>query len=158
MGRRFEEKKVADNIVKEEIVGDTVVGDNFAISNENVVSENVVVPKANVGVKIIIVSDDDDDKEVMGDTRDTVVAETDDEIDSVPVDVDNVVVDTVGMSRVILEAYVGATEGGSLEVQQVSLEGSIENQLSNVKQSENVGSQQFIPTRKSQRIQNQKMS
>ncbi|GJS97854.1 hypothetical protein Tco_0804822 [Tanacetum coccineum] len=70
MGKRFEEKKVP---------------------------ESVVVPKANV---IIIVSDDDGDdvNEVVGDTMDIVVAETDDEIDS-----------------------------------------NMENQLSNVKQSGNVG-------------------
>ncbi|GKE97561.1 hypothetical protein Tco_0020912 [Tanacetum coccineum] len=70
IGKRFEEKKVADNIIEEAIVGDTIVGDNFGISNENVVPESVVVPKANVGVEIIIVSDGygDDDKEVVGDT------------------------------------------------------------------------------------------
>ncbi|GKD55741.1 hypothetical protein Tco_1289128 [Tanacetum coccineum] len=102
---------VADNIVEEAIVGDTVVGDNFAISIRNVVFENVVVPKAN----------------------DIVVAETDDKIDIVVVDNDNVVVDIVGMSGVILEACVGAMECGSLEVQQVSLEGNMENQLSKIR-------------------------
>ncbi|GKB06703.1 hypothetical protein Tco_0834936 [Tanacetum coccineum] len=138
MGKRFEEKKVADNIVEEAIVGDTIVGDNFGISNENVVPESVVVPKANVGVEIIIVSDGDgdDDKEVVGDTMDTVVAGTDDEIDSV----------AVGMSGFILEACLGAMEGGSLEA----------TPSGNVKASENVGSPQLIPTCKSQRIQNQK--
>ncbi|GJY68967.1 hypothetical protein Tco_0471949 [Tanacetum coccineum] len=137
--------------VEEAIVGDTIVGDNFGILNENVVSESVVVPNANVGMEIIIVSDDDDDDDdnkVVGDTIDIVVVETDDEIDSVAIE----------MSRVILEACVGSMKGGSLEVQQASLEGNMENQLSNVKQSRNVGSQQFIPTRKSQRIQNQKTS
>ncbi|GKD77970.1 hypothetical protein Tco_1340591, partial [Tanacetum coccineum] len=60
------------------------------------VPESVVVPKANVGVEIIKVSDGDgdDDKEVVRDTMDTVVAGTDDEIDSV----------AVGMSGFILEA------------------------------------------------------
>ncbi|GJW56755.1 hypothetical protein Tco_0103486 [Tanacetum coccineum] len=69
--------------------------------------ESVVVPKANVGVEIIIVSDGDgdDDKEVVGDTMGTIVARPDDEIDSV----------AVGMSRFILEACLGAMEGGSLE-------------------------------------------
>ncbi|GKB50758.1 hypothetical protein Tco_0901511 [Tanacetum coccineum] len=151
MGKRFKEKKVADNIVEEAIVGDTIVCDNFDISNKNVVAESVVVPKANVGVEIIIVSDDDgdDDNEVVGDTMDTVVAETDDEIDSA----------VVGMSGFILEVCVDAMEGGSLEekaVQQASLEGNMENQLSNVKQSGIVGRHHFIQTRKSQRIQNQK--
>ncbi|GKF86260.1 hypothetical protein Tco_0254087, partial [Tanacetum coccineum] len=80
--------------VEEAIVGDTVVGDNFAISIRNVVFENVVVPKAN----------------------DIVVVETDDKIDIVVVVTDNVVVDIVGMSGVILEACVGAMECGSLEV------------------------------------------
>ncbi|GKC46559.1 hypothetical protein Tco_1064281 [Tanacetum coccineum] len=98
MGKRFEEKKVADIIVEE-----AIVGDNFGISNENVVPESVVVPKANVGVEIII--DGDDDNEVVGDTMDTVVAETDDEIDSA----------SVGMSGFILEACVDAMEDGSLE-------------------------------------------
>ncbi|GKE32703.1 hypothetical protein Tco_1452025, partial [Tanacetum coccineum] len=187
-------KKVADIIVEEAIVGDTIVGDNFGISNENVVPESVVVPKANVGVEIIIVSDDDN--EVVGDTMDTVVAETDDEINSA----------SVGMSGFILEACVDAMEDGSLEatpsgnvkvsgnvgspqliptrqsqrienqkntclcigvtpdytpekaVQQASLEGNMENQLSNVKQSGNEGSEQFIQTHKSQRIQNRKTS
>ncbi|GJU32010.1 hypothetical protein Tco_1175599 [Tanacetum coccineum] len=78
MGKRFEEKKVADIIVEEAIVGDTIVGDNF---------------------------DGDDDNEVVGDTMDTVVAETDDEIDSA----------SVGMSGFILEACVDAMEDGSLE-------------------------------------------
>nr|GEU89492.1 hypothetical protein [Tanacetum cinerariifolium] len=77
---------------------------------------NLMGKRSNVGVKIIIVSDDDDDKEVVRDIRDTIVAETDDEIDSVAMDIDNVVVDIVGMSGVILEACVGATEGSSLEV------------------------------------------
>ncbi|GJY92670.1 hypothetical protein Tco_0508452 [Tanacetum coccineum] len=120
--------------------------------------------KAIVG-DIVIVSDDDDDKEVVGDYMDTVVAETDDEIDSVAMDIDNVVVDIVGMSGVIIDVCVGSMEGGSLEdytpqnaVQQISLEGNMENQMSNVKQSGNVGSQEFIPTHKSQRIQNQKTS
>nr|GEW08569.1 hypothetical protein [Tanacetum cinerariifolium] len=67
MGKRFEEKNVADNIVEEAIVGDTIIGDNFCISNKNVVPESVVVQKANVGVEIIIVSDGDgnDNKEVV---------------------------------------------------------------------------------------------
>ncbi|GKD60467.1 hypothetical protein Tco_1297976, partial [Tanacetum coccineum] len=82
--------------------------------------ESVVVPKANVGVEIIKVSDGDgdDDKEVVGDTMDTVVAGTDDEIDSV----------AVGMSGFILEACLGAMEGGSLEqksIQQASVEGNM---------------------------------
>nr|GEY67835.1 hypothetical protein [Tanacetum cinerariifolium] len=132
--------------------------------NENVVPEIVVVLKDNVGVEIIIVSDDDDDddNEVMRDTRDTVMAETDDEIDSAAVE----------MSGFILEACVDAMKGGSPEepkntclcigvtpdytaekaVQQVSLKGNMENQLSNLKQSGNKGSEQFIQTRKSQRI------
>ncbi|GKB31491.1 hypothetical protein Tco_0870892 [Tanacetum coccineum] len=160
MSKRFEEKKVADNIVEEAIVGDTIVGDNFGISNENVVPESVLVAKANVGVEIIIVSDDDGDgdNKVVRDTMDTFMVETDDEIDSV----------AIGMSGFILEACVDAIEGGSLEVtpdytpekavQQASLEGNMENQLSNAKQSGNVGSQQFIQTRKSQRIQSQKPS
>ncbi|GJZ67061.1 hypothetical protein Tco_0630301 [Tanacetum coccineum] len=126
--------------------------------------------KANLNVEIIILYDDD--IEVVGDTMDTVVAETDDEIDSVTMDADLVVVDTIGISGVILKACVGAMEVtmenqllkatpsvnvkacGNVGFQQVSLEGNMENQLSNVKQSGNVGSQQFIPTRKSQRIQN----
>nr|GEY49636.1 zinc finger, CCHC-type, retrotransposon Gag domain protein [Tanacetum cinerariifolium]GEY49648.1 zinc finger, CCHC-type, retrotransposon Gag domain protein [Tanacetum cinerariifolium] len=103
--------------------------------------------RSNVGVKIIIVSDDDDDKEVVRDIRDTVMAETDDEIDSVGMDIDNVVVDIVGMSGVILKACVGATEGNNHEV----------TPSGNVKASGNVESQQLIPTRKSQRIQNQKI-
>ncbi|GJY86242.1 ATPase, F1/V1/A1 complex, alpha/beta subunit [Tanacetum coccineum] len=84
--------------------------------------------KANVNVEIIIL--DDDDIEVVGDTMDTVMAQTDDESDS-------------------------AMEGCNLEV-------TMENQLlkatpsGNVKACGNVGSQQLIPTRKSQRIQNQK--
>nr|GEV44348.1 chlorophyll a-b binding protein 3C, chloroplastic [Tanacetum cinerariifolium] len=169
---------VGDIIVEEAIFGDTIVGDNFGISNENVVPESVVVPKANVGVEIIIVSDDDDN-EVVRDTLDTVVAETDDEIYSA----------VVGMSGFILEACVmqwkvaalkliptrqiqriqnqkntclciGVTPDYTPEkaVQQASLEGNMENQLSNVKQSGNEGSEQFIQTRKSQRIQNQKTS
>ncbi|GKE60010.1 hypothetical protein Tco_1510377, partial [Tanacetum coccineum] len=123
---------------EEAIVGDTIVGDNFGISNENVVPESVVVPKSNVGVEIIIVSDGDgnDDKEVVGDTMDTVVARTRDEIDSV----------AVGMNGFILEACLGAMEGGNLEA----------TPSGNVKASGNVGSPQLIPTRKSQRIQNQK--
>ncbi|GKA52181.1 hypothetical protein Tco_0745377 [Tanacetum coccineum] len=205
--------------------------------------ESVVVPKANVGVEIIIVSDGDgdDDKKVVGDTMDTVVAGTDEEIGSVAVGmsgfilrslsrcngrwqlewiyttekavqqaslegnmenqlsnvkqsgniylVDEIDSVAVGMSGFILEACLGAMEGGSLEVdsntqkpkdpepkntclcigvtpdytlekavQQASLEGNMENQLSNVKQSGNMGNQQFIPTRKRQRIQNQKTS
>ncbi|GKC14507.1 hypothetical protein Tco_1011289 [Tanacetum coccineum] len=122
MGKRFEEKKVAYNIVDEAIVGDTIVGNNFSISNENVVPESVLVAKANVGVEIIIVSDDDgdDDNEVVGDTMDTFVAEIDDETDST----------TVGMSGFILEACVDAIEGGSLEA----------TPSGNVKASGNVGS------------------
>ncbi|GKE58170.1 hypothetical protein Tco_1497355 [Tanacetum coccineum] len=91
--------------------------------------ESVVVPKANVGVEIIIVSDGDgdDDKEVVGDTMGTIVARPDDEIDSV----------AVGMSRFILEACLGAMEGGSLEATPSGY----------VKASENVGSPQLIPTR-----------
>ncbi|GKF60291.1 hypothetical protein Tco_0177077, partial [Tanacetum coccineum] len=133
MGKRFEEKKVADNIVKEAIVGDTIFGDNFGIAMENVVPKSVVVPKDNVGVEIIIVSDDDgdDDNKVVGDTMDTFMAETDDEIDSV----------AIGMSGFILEACVDAIEGGSLEA----------TPSGNVKASGNVGSPQLIPTRKSQR-------
>ncbi|GJX98859.1 hypothetical protein Tco_0355878 [Tanacetum coccineum] len=102
MGKRFEEKEFADNIVEE-----AIVGDNFGISNENVVPESVLVAKANVGEEIIIVSDDDgdDDNEVVGDTMDTVMAKTDDEIDSA----------AVGMSGFILEACVDAIEGGGLE-------------------------------------------
>nr|GEU61502.1 hypothetical protein [Tanacetum cinerariifolium] len=136
MDKRFEEKKVADNIVEEAIVGDTIVGDNFCISNKNVVPESVIVPKANVGVEIIIVSDGDanDDKEVVGDTIDTVVAETDDEIDSV----------AIGMSGCILEACLGAMEGGSLKEFQLS----IATPSGNVKASGNVGSPQLILTRK----------
>nr|GEV30840.1 hypothetical protein [Tanacetum cinerariifolium] len=84
MGKRFKDKKVVDNIVEEAIVGDTIVGDNFGISNEIVVSKSVVVPKAIV---------------------DTIVDETNDEIDSV----------AVGMSGVILEACVGAMKGDNLE-------------------------------------------
>ncbi|GJW07333.1 hypothetical protein Tco_1569756 [Tanacetum coccineum] len=98
------------------------------------VPESVVVPKANVGVEIIIVSDDDN--EVVGDTMDTVVAETDDEINSA----------SVGMSEFILEACVDAMEDGSLEA----------TPSGNVKVSGNVGSPQLIPTRQSQRIENQK--
>ncbi|GJY00447.1 pentatricopeptide repeat-containing protein [Tanacetum coccineum] len=67
---------------------------------------------------------------------DTVVAGTDDEIDSV----------AVGMSGFILEACLGAMEGGSLEA----------TPSGNVKASGNVGSPQLIPTRKSQRIQPKK--
>nr|GEX86500.1 hypothetical protein [Tanacetum cinerariifolium] len=93
-------EEVVDIIVEEAIVGDTIVGNNFSISNENVAPESVVVLKANVGVELIIVSDDDgdDDNEVVRDTMDIVVAETDDEIDSA----------TVGMSGFILEACVDA--------------------------------------------------
>ncbi|GJT61265.1 retrotransposon protein, putative, ty1-copia subclass [Tanacetum coccineum] len=140
------EKKVADNIVEEVIVGDTIVGDNFAISNENVVSKNVVVPKANVNVEIIIL--DDDDIEVVEDTMDTVMAQTDDDIDSCSLE--------VTMENQLLKATPNGNVKacGNVGIQQVSLEGNMENQLPNVKQSGNVGSQQFIPTRKSQRIQN----
>nr|GEY18101.1 hypothetical protein [Tanacetum cinerariifolium] len=72
------------------------------------VPESVVVPKANVGVEIIIVSDDDgdDDNEVVGDTLDTVVAETDDKIYSA----------TVGMSGFILEACVMQWKVAALKV------------------------------------------
>ncbi|GJY48769.1 hypothetical protein Tco_0438725 [Tanacetum coccineum] len=94
-GKGLRKKRVADNIVEE-----AIVGDNFGVAKEN-------VPKANVGLEIIIVSDDDgdDDNEVVGDTMDTVVAENDDEIDSA----------AVGMSGFILEACVDAMEGGGLE-------------------------------------------
>ncbi|GKD15949.1 hypothetical protein Tco_1205107 [Tanacetum coccineum] len=137
---------LSDNIVEEVIVGDTIVGDNFAISNENVVSKNVVVPKANVNVEIIIL--DDDDIEVVEDTMDTVMAQTDDDIDSCSLE--------VTMENQLLKATPNGNVKacGNVGIQQVSLEGNMENQLPNVKQSGNVGSQQFIPTRKSQRIQN----
>nr|GFB69072.1 hypothetical protein [Tanacetum cinerariifolium] len=53
----------------------------------------------------------DDDNEVVGDTMDTVVAETDDEIDSA----------AVGMGGFILKACVDVIEGGSLEEFELSI-------------------------------------